>query len=213
MSTATLSPTISRSKFNSVFGLSLILGLATTVLSAMFLTPILTTLNFAVSMGVCIAVLLVSSILVHVVKRPAINAVLFGAAAVAMGGLVGVVAATYSLTSILYAVGITGGVTVLMGIMATAFPNVVRKLGSFLFLALIADLIISLVCMFILHLPIGGWMTWAMTIVFSLYIGYDFVKAQESEPTVSNAIDNAATVYIDIVNLFLRILELTGNDD
>ena len=46
--------------------------------------------------------------------------------------------------------------------------------------------------------------------IFSLYIGYDWARANTCARTVDNAIDLAANLYLDIINLFLRILEIMG---
>ena len=53
--------------------------------------------------------------------------------------------------------------------------------------------------------------SWFAAVVFSLYIGYDFLKAQELDYTIDNAIDSAVSIYLDIINLFLRILRILGN--
>ena len=53
--------------------------------------------------------------------------------------------------------------------------------------------------------------SWIAAIVFSLYIAYDVYESQEYPPTMDNAIDSALDIYLDIANLFLRILQLLGN--
>ena len=53
--------------------------------------------------------------------------------------------------------------------------------------------------------------SWFAAIIFSLYIGYDFLKANELRYTVDNAVDSAVDIYLDIINLFLRILEILGS--
>ena len=44
--------------------------------------------------------------------------------------------------------------------------------------------------------------------IFSLYIGYDYQRAQFYPPTVDNAVDCALDIYLDIINLFLDILRI-----
>ena len=48
-------------------------------------------------------------------------------------------------------------------------------------------------------------------VIFSLYIGYDYWKAQQYPKTVDNAVDSALDIYLDIINLFMRILSILGN--
>ena len=46
--------------------------------------------------------------------------------------------------------------------------------------------------------------------IFCGYIGLDWNRAQMYPKTVDNAIDSAADIYLDVVNLFVRILSITG---
>jgi FtsH-binding integral membrane protein len=55
-----------------------------------------------------------------------------------------------------------------------------------------------------------GWLDWAVVLIFCGYIGYDWGKAQRQEKTIDNAVDSAAAIYMDIINLFLRILRILG---
>ena len=45
-------------------------------------------------------------------------------------------------------------------------------------------------------------------LIFSGYIGYDWARANRLPKTLDNAIDSAAALYLDIINLFLRLLRL-----
>ena len=79
----------------------------------------------------------------------------------------------------------------------------------FLFVALIALVIASIIEMFLRsNLLIVSYIA---ALIFSLYIGYDIYRAQRTEPTLDKAIDSALSVYLDIINLFMRILSITGS--
>ena len=54
----------------------------------------------------------------------------------------------------------------------------------------------------------GNIFNWFFIIIFSLYIGYDWHVAQSYSKTVDNAIDSAIDLYLDLINLFLRILDI-----
>ncbi len=45
---------------------------------------------------------------------------------------------------------------------------------------------------------------------FCGYIGYDWGRANQIPKTMDNAVDSAAALYMDIINLFLRILRIMG---
>ena len=51
---------------------------------------------------------------------------------------------------------------------------------------------------------------YAVALIFCGYIGLDWCRAQQYPKTLDNAIDSAADIYLDIVNLFIRILSITG---
>ena len=52
--------------------------------------------------------------------------------------------------------------------------------------------------------------SWASAIIFSFYISYDVSRSQVYPYTISNAIGSAMDIYLDIVNLFLSLLEIFG---
>ena len=44
-----------------------------------------------------------------------------------------------------------------------------------------------------------------------MYIAYDVWRSQQFPPTMDNAIDSALDIYLDIINLFIDLLEIFGN--
>ena len=44
--------------------------------------------------------------------------------------------------------------------------------------------------------------------IFALYIGFDIYRSQQFEKTVDNAVDCALDIYLDIANLFIRLLSI-----
>ena len=52
-----------------------------------------------------------------------------------------------------------------------------------------------------------------IAVIFALYIGYDWVKAQQYVHTLDNAVDSALDIYMDIINLFLRVLMILGRNN
>jgi len=67
-----------------------------------------------------------------------------------------------------------------------------------------------LMLVFKMHLTI---MDWIVAAIFCGYIGYDWGKASALPKTVDNAVDSAAALYMDIINLFLRVLSIIGKKD
>lgn len=105
------------------------------------------------------------------------------------------------------AVGMTACVTVLMIILASVYPNVFLSMGKALFAALLGAIVVEMVMIFVFHAH-PGFLDWAVALIFCGYIGYDWAVANRKERTLDAAIDGAAALYLDIINLFIRILSI-----
>ena len=91
---------------------------------------------------------------------------------------------------------------------ALAFPNLFQKLGGAL-LGVLLGLVLCEIVLLILGRP-QIITTWIAAGLFSLYIGYDVYRSQQFAKTVDNAVDCALDIYMDIANLFLRLLRILG---
>ena len=76
-------------------------------------------------------------------------------------------------------------------------------------MALIVVIVVEMIEIFIFKVH-HGILDWAVVAIFCGYIGYDWGRANSIPKTVDNAIDSAASLYMDIINLFLRILRIMG---
>ncbi|MDA3846221.1 MAG: Bax inhibitor-1 family protein, partial [Vallitaleaceae bacterium] len=84
-----------------------------------------------------------------------------------------------------------------------------QKIQGALTVALISVIVISLVTSLIFKQSYGI-IDWIVAIIFCGYIGYDWGRANMIPKTLDNAIDSAAALYMDIINLFLRVLRILG---
>jgi FtsH-binding integral membrane protein len=96
-----------------------------------------------------------------------------------------------------------------MMVLGSLFPVFFQRIHRALGFALITVIIIELVEIFIFGIH-HGIIDWIVVIIFCGYIGYDWGRANAIPKTVDNAIDSAAALYMDIINLFLRILRILG---
>jgi FtsH-binding integral membrane protein len=72
-------------------------------------------------------------------------------------------------------------------------------------------LIISIVVQLVRMLNFGihlGVMDWIVAAIFCGYIGVDWGRANRIKRTPNNVVDSAASLYLDIINLFMRVLEI-----
>lgn len=103
---------------------------------------------------------------------------------------------------------ITLCITATMTLLAVALPEFCSKLGGILFASLLGLIIAEIILMILGRQNIAT--SWIGAAIFSLYIAYDVWRSQKFPPTLSNAIDSALDIYLDIVNLFLELLEIFG---
>lgn len=86
------------------------------------------------------------------------------------------------------------------------------KIGNILFGSLLILIVSYLIC-FILNIHLSV-LSWVSAFLFSIYIGYDISVAQNQAKTFKNAILSTTNIYLDIINLFMNVLEiLSSNND
>lgn len=146
--------------------------------------------------------------------NPLISFIGYNLVVVPIGFVVGIVVDSYVKNGdsalVFQAIVLTTVVTAAMIALSIAFPEFFSKLGGILLGALIGLIIAEILSIFIFPWAQTG-LAWIGAIIFSLYIGYDYWKAQEYPKTLDNAVDSAVDIYLDIINLFLKILQILGN--
>jgi len=128
---------------------------------------------------------------------------------VPFGFIINVVVARYDTSLVLEAMRITGTVTLGMMVLGSMFPAFFRRIAGALTAALVLVIIVELVDVFVLHKQ-HGIIDWIVVFIFCGYVGYDWGRANNIPKTLDNAVDSAAALYMDIINLFLRILRILG---
>ena len=103
---------------------------------------------------------------------------------------------------------ITLCITAAMTLFAVICPQFCSKLGGILFASLIGLILARLVMLIFGMYSIAA--AWIGAVIFSLYIAYDVWRSQRYPLTLDNAIDSAFDIYLDIINLFLELLEILG---
>eukprot|EP00877_Chromochloris_zofingiensis_P005514 jgi/Chrzof1/14964/Cz09g22130.t1 len=127
--------------------------------------------------------------------------------------LVGVISAFYNIEAVLLAFLVTGVAVTALSLFAVNTKYDVTRWGSILLVATIAFIVLLLVGIFwinrIVYLVIAG----VACILFSVYLIYD-IQAVMGGKTHSISPDEyvyaALSIYLDIVNLFLWILQIIG---
>lgn len=122
--------------------------------------------------------------------------------------IVTVYARVYGSYIIAEAFGMTAAVVVIMLCLGALFPQFFLRMGPALAVTLLLLIIVEGICS-IFSLSTSGFALIGCAL-FSLYIAYDWVRANSYVHTLDNAVDSACDIYMDIINLFLRILQILG---
>ena len=129
-----------------------------------------------------------------------------------IGLMLAVLLPQFPVQIIVKALTVTGIVTLTMLVLAVTAPQFFLGLGRTLFVALLVGLVAEVVATFLLGYR-GMLFDWLFVLLFSGYIGYDVAKAQAFPKTMDNAVDSALDIYLDIINLFIRLLSIFARRD
>lgn len=201
--------TISTRAYNGILGATILYGFLVNALMVLFAAPLVTGIHpIAVLIGYFICVI-VGSILANKSSKPAISFLGYNLIVVPIGVLLTLVLPEYNADHILMAALLTGIITAIMILLSMTFPNFFSKLGGALFWSLLICLIVEIFAFLFGYR--GDLFSLLFVGIFSLYIGYDWYRAQAYAKTVDNAIDSAIDLYVDIINIFMDILDLLDN--
>lgn len=126
-----------------------------------------------------------------------------------------VIFVTYKLDSIIFIFAITSAICLLFGLIGYYTNIDLTKLGIFLFMALIAVIIASIINIFIGSETFNLGICILSLIIFIGYMAYDIQVIKRNMYGIDNeenlAIYGAFQIYLDFINIFIRLLELFGN--
>ena len=140
-------------------------------------------------------------------NNPIISFVGYNLVVVPIGLVLSVALQGISETLVFNALITTAGVVLLMLVASTVYPKVFLSLGRALGITLLIVIIVELI-LALTGTTTPTFLDVIVALLFCLYIGYDWAKAQDQDFTTDNAVDACVGLYLDIINLFLRILSL-----
>jgi len=142
-------------------------------------------------------------------RKPWVSFIGYNFVVVPFGLIVNLVVSQYDPDVVAEAIRVTGMVTIGMMCLGALFPAFFKKISGALTVALLLVIVVELIEVFIfgVHHEV---LDWIVALIFCGYIGYDWGRACQIPKTVDNAIDSAAALYMDIINLFLRVLRILG---
>lgn len=202
---------LSARTYNIVIGLFLLWGfIVTDFIASGHLNFMFTILqNWTLFIIFYFVMTLAGSFLIGRSKSVVVRIIAYHIILIPIGLLLTLVVSSYDSVTVGKALGATASIAVLMTALSVIMPNFFLKMGRVLFVSLVIGIIAQLVLSFATGTnPI--WIDWLMVVIFAGFIGYDWAVAQRYPMTVGNAVYVAASVYIDIVNIFLRLLSIFG---
>lgn len=204
---------ISARAFNMIIGLCLFYGFGVNALMVKFCYPMMETMNPIVFLIGYFISCFAGIALYKNSDNPVVSFLGYNLVVLPIGLLLCLAlnSGGYSTDIIMNAMLATAVVSLLMMLAGTIFPDFFKSLGRTLFFSLLALIIVELVMMFLGFY--SGIVDWIAVGIFSLYIGFDWARANEVTPTIDNAIDVCVELYLDIINLFLRILSILAKSD
>lgn len=201
---------ISPQTYNMIIGGVLLYGFIVNMIMvsclddfAMSMNPIAFTIAYFV-------MALAGGFMVHKSDNPVISFIGYNLIVIPMGLCLTIIINAYLSagyeSTIITAFLITAVVTLVMMGLGAMFPTFFLSIGRTLCISLLITVVVEIILFFVgIQLGIFDYI---VVLIFCGYVGYDWAKANVQTKTVDNAIDSASELYVDIVNLFVRILRI-----
>lgn len=204
-----VSDEVSASVYNLIIGATLAYGLILNAVIVMNFSEVFMRMNpWVLIIGYfvsCIAGIFIA----NGSDNPVVSFIGYNLVVLPIGALLSVSVPTYYVEDIISAAMVTGIIVSVMTILATVMPNLFVGMGRTLFISLTLGLVAQIIAMLLGYS--GNLFNWFFVIIFTLYVGYDWTKAQSYPKTIDNAVDSSLDIYLDIINLFIRLLAIMGN--
>jgi FtsH-binding integral membrane protein len=126
-----------------------------------------------------------------------------------IGALLSLIVPAYTFDTVISAFAVTALLAAFMSILAIMYPRFFNSLVSILFLSLLVAFIYQLVAI-LCGFGTGVWYNWLIVLLFGAYVGLDISFAKNRPKTLDNAVDSACGLYLDLINLFVRLLAILG---
>ena len=208
--TSTTDPTINATVYNLIIGLTLCWGFVVNWLMVTNIAPeAIASINPWIFFIGYFASCFFGIYLFNSSTNPVVSFIGYNFVVIPFGLIINLVVSRYDAALVSEAIRITGFVTVAMMCLGSMFPAFFKRISGALTIALLLVIVVELIEIFVFGIH-HGIIDWIVVLIFCGYIGYDWGRANQIPKTVDNAIDSAAALYMDIINLFLRILRILG---
>lgn len=117
----------------------------------------------------------------------------------------------YELTSIIWIFLASSLIFIIFAYLGKITNMDLRKFGTYLMISLLAIIILEIINIFLANNTLDMILCVSCLVIFVMYVAYDIRKIISRENTDEKyAIIGAFDLYLDFINIFLRLLELFG---
>ena len=195
---------VTRERYNLILGGTLLWGFVMNVLFCLLFADAVAQLDYTVILIVYV-VLAFAGILINThSEKPIWSFIGYNLVVLPLGLVLSALIAGESPDAVRETFQITAAVTAGMLLLSNWKPELFSKIGPCLLGALLLTLAAELL-LFLFNRSFEL-MNVIVALIFCGYIGYDWARAQQRPCTADNAIDSACALYLDIINLLLRVL-------
>ena len=195
---------VSPERYNLILGGTLLWGFVMNVLFCLLFSRAVAQIDFSWIL-VPYAVLALAGILLNTFShKPLWSFVGYNLVVLPLGLVLSALIAEEGSAAVRETFQITAAVAAGMLLLSNWKPDFFSRLGPCLLGALLIAVAAELLTYFL-----GGGLVLTnalVALIFCGYIGYDWARAQHRPKTADNAIDSACALYLDIINLLLRVL-------
>lgn len=151
---------------------------------------------------------IITGLIINVVSRkPVVSFIGYLLVVVPMGSLLACTLPSVSFPILRSTIVATVCISVAMLLLAFLCPNIFYSMFKVVGVCLFIAIIYQLLAVFT-GFGLGDLWDWLVVCLFCCYIGFDVSLARNRPKTLDNAIDSACGLYLDIINIFVRLLAI-----